>query len=165
MENHKNSYIKETPNLIRRKTKRPIIVQDIDSENENSQREEELEFENLNLNFERYCYLCHKEINIIPESHTFFQCKTCNKYYHRDCYKEYKLKQTEKELCKNIKIINKSKENNNNGKIFGKECILCIMENNYFCTICKKRMDKEKELIIQCELCGNLMHYKCLDVP
>ena len=165
MENNKNSHIKEMPNLIRRKTKRPIIVQDIDSENENSQREEELEFENLNLNFERYCYLCHKEVNIIPESHSFFQCKTCNKYYHRDCYKEYKLKQTEKELCKNIKIINKCKENNNNGKILGKECILCIMENNYFCTICKKRIDKEKELIIQCELCGNLMHYKCLDVP
>ena len=60
MENNKNSHIKEMPNLIRRKTKRPIIVQDIDSENENSQREEDLEFENLNLNFERYCYLCHK---------------------------------------------------------------------------------------------------------
>ena len=86
MENHKNSYIKETPNLIRRKTKRPIIVQDIDSENENSQREEELEFENLNLNFERYCYLCHKEVNIIPESHSFFQCMTCSKYFHKECF-------------------------------------------------------------------------------
>ena len=106
MDFHKNMPIKEMSNLTRRKTKRPIIVQDGDSENENSIREEELEFENLNLNFERYCYLCHKEINIIPENHLFFQCMTCSKYFHKECYKEYKLKQTEKDLCKNIIRIN-----------------------------------------------------------
>ena len=186
MDFHKNMPIKEMSNLTRRKTKRPIIVQDVDSENENSIREEELEFENLNLNFERYCYLCHKEINIIPENHLFFQCMTCSKYFHKECYKEYKLKQTEKDLCKNIIRINKKNtdiidinekkslvnninvNNNINQKknnIFGKECILCIMQNNNYCTICKKKIETEKDLIIQCELCGNLMHYKCLDVP
>ena len=187
MDFHKNMPIKEMSNLTRRKTKRPIIVQDGDSENENSIREEELEFENLNLNFERYCYLCHKEINIIPENHLFFQCMTCSKYFHKECYKEYKLKQTEKDLCKNIIRINKKNSDiidinerkslgnnninvNNNinqkkNNIFGKECILCIMQNNNYCTICKKKIETEKDLIIQCELCGNLMHYKCLDVP
>ena len=169
MEFMKNIPTKEIPILTRRKTKRPIIVQDIDSDNENLQRDDELDFENINLNYERYCYLCHKEINIIPESHLFFKCMTCNKYFHKECYKEYKLKQAEKDLCQNIIKISKINNNNNGNKkknlITGKECILCVMQNNNYCTICKKKLNKENELIIECELCGNLMHFKCLDVP
>ena len=79
MENNKNIELKEVSNLLRKKTKRPIIVQEIDSENETKPKEPELELENINLNFEKYCYLCHKEINIFYESHTFFQCMTCSK--------------------------------------------------------------------------------------
>ena len=190
MEIRKNIPIKDVTNLMRRKTKRPIIVQEVDSDNDIQPRDAELEFENINLNFEKYCYLCHKEINFFSENHPFFQCMTCLKYFHRECYKEYKLKQTEKELCKSVIIINKIQyepnpqsntqnnlDNNSQEKIqnknviqkknkfFGKECILCIMQNNNYCTICKKNIDIDNELIILCELCGNLMHYKCLDVP
>ena len=170
MENNKNFELKDDNNFLRKKTKRPIIVQEIDSENEIRPKAHEFELENINLNFEKYCYLCHKEINIFYESNSFFQCMTCSKYFHRECYKEYKLKQTEKDLCKNVIRINKIKyESNsqisNNNKYFGKECILCIMQNNNHCIICKKRIDIDNELVIQCELCGNLMHYKCLDIP
>ena len=171
MENmSKNSQLKDVTNLLKKKTKRPIIVQEIDSENEIEPKQPEFELENINLNFEKYCYLCHKEINIFYENHSFFQCMTCSKYFHKECYKEYKLKQTEKDLCKNVIRINKIKyESNsqisNNNKYFGKECILCIMQNNNHCIICKKRIDIDNELVIQCELCGNLMHYKCLDIP
>ena len=83
-------------NLLKRKTRRPMIIQDVDSDNDNLPREAELEFENLNLNFDKYCFLCHKEITFSSEDHAFFRCKTCSKYFHRDCYKEYNLKQTEK---------------------------------------------------------------------
>ena len=150
MEIRKNIPIKDVTNLMRKKTKRPIIVQEVDSDNDIQPRDAELEFENINLNFEKYCYLCHKEINFFSENHPFFQCMTCSKYFHRECYKEYKLKQTEKDLCKNIIRINKindglniyekkSIENNNKkNMIIGKECILCVMQNNYYCIICKK---------------------------
>ena len=175
---HRNNPLKDVSNLLKRKTRRPMIIQDVDSDNDIPPREAELEFENLNLNFDKYCFLCHKEITFTPEEHPFFRCITCSKYYHRDCYKEYNLKQTEKDLCKSVIRINKAEnptENNlnknenalNKNKIFGKECILCIMQNSNFCTICKNKITEENnnDLIIQCELCGNLMHYKCLDVP
>ena len=174
MENmSKNSQLKDVTNLLKKKTKRPIIVQEIDSENDIEPKQPEFELENINLNFEKYCYLCHKEINIFYENHSFFQCMTCSKYFHKECYKEYKLKQTEKDICKNVIRINKinyeinsqNSNNSSNNKFFGKECILCIMQNNSYCIICKKKIETDNELVIQCELCGNLMHYKCLDIP
>ena len=164
MEIRKNIQIKEnSQNLLRKKIKRPIIVQDIDSDNDIISKESELDFDNINLNFQKYCYLCHKEIIIYPNDHSYFKCITCFKFFHRECYKEYKLKQIEKDICKNIIMINKVKKEINN--IYEKECILCIMQNNNFCVICKKKIKNDNELIIMCELCGNLMHYKCLDVP
>ena len=195
MEIRKNTQLKDVSNLLRKKIKRPIIVPDLESENDNAPRDAELEFDNINLNYDRYCYLCHKEIIPSLEERAFFKCKTCPKYYHKDCYKEYSLKKTEKELLKNVIILNKVNlppPNNNNNQpddrtevqkpenlpakqknnsnyskkeLFGKECIICILQNSNFCYICKKKVNYEKELIIKCELCGNLMHYKCLDVP
>ena len=197
MEIRKNTQLKDASNLLRKKIKRPIIVPDIESENDNVPRDAELEFDNINLNYDKYCYLCHKEIIPSLEERAFFKCKTCPKYFHKDCYKEYSLKKTEKELLKNVIIINKvnipppsqnnninpsadgietqkdenvpAKQKNNSNyskkELFGKECILCILLNSNFCYICKKKLNYEKELILKCELCGNLMHYKCLDVP
>ena len=196
MEIRKNNQLKDVSNLLRKKTKRPIIVQDIESENDSLPRDTELEFDNLNLNFDKYCYLCHKEIIPSLEEHSFFKCKTCSKYYHKDCYKEYSLKKLEKELLKDVAIANKiilpspqktvpgfPAEGSEGGKtetsstkiqnnvnyskkeLYGKECIICILQNSNFCYICKKKINYEKDLIIKCELCGNLMHYKCLDVP
>ena len=195
MDIRKNNQFKDVSNLLKKKTKRTILVQDIESENDSLPRDTELEFDNLNLNFDKYCYLCHKEIIPSLEEHSFFKCKTCSKYYHKDCYKEYSLKKIEKELLKDIAIVNKIKfpsiqknipnfpadddenkksenlsQNKNNiisskKDLYGKECIICIMQNSNFCYICKKKINYEKELIIKCELCGNLMHYKCLDVP
>ena len=72
MEIRKNIPIKDVTNLMRKKTKRPIIVQEVDSDNDIQPRDAELEFENINLNFEKYCYLCHKEINFFSENHPFF---------------------------------------------------------------------------------------------
>ena len=194
MEIRKNNQLKDIPNLLRKKVKRTIFVQDIESENDSQPRDTEQEFDNINLNYDKYCYLCHKEIIPSLEEHSFFKCKTCSKYYHKDCYKEYSLKKTEKELLKNIIIANKidipspqknipnpptegaeggqtenippkNKLNYTKKELYGKECLMCILQNSNFCYICKKKINYEKELIIKCELCGNLMHYKCLDVP
>ena len=194
MEIRKINQLKDVSNLLRKKTKRTIIVQDIESENDSLPRDSELEFENLNLNFDKYCYLCHKEIIPSLEDHSFFKCKTCYKLYHKDCYKDYSLKKIEKELLKDVTIANrihipsslkstppncpaegpsdssvtknqKTTINYTKKELYGKECIICIMQNSNFCYICKKKINYEKELIIKCELCGNLMHYKCLDVP
>ena len=200
MDLHKNASLKDVSNLLKKKTRRPFVIQDVESDNDTPPREAELEFENLNLNFEKYCYLCHKEIVFSPEEHSFFRCKTCSKYFHRDCYKEYNLKQTEKDLCKTVIRINKvdydfpnSKKNlsnpqsptsmvgpqpskpenknenpsanQNKNKLFGKECIICIMQNSNICSICKNKIDTDNDLIIQCELCGNLMHYQCCNIP
>ena len=197
MEIRKNNQLKDVSNLLRKKTKRTIVVQDIESENDSLPRDTEQEFDNINLNFDKYCYLCHKEIIPSLEEHSFYKCKTCSKYYHKDCYKEYSLKKTEKELLKNIVIINridlpsipKNGQNSSNAtgvegqpaenlqtgkkngtnytkkELYGKECIMCILQNSNFCYVCKKKLNYEKDLIIKCELCGNLMHYKCLDVP
>ena len=196
MEIRKNNPLKDLPNLLKKKTKRPIILPDIESENDSMPKDAESEFDNINLNFDKYCYICHKEVIKALEEHTFFRCKTCCKYYHRDCYKEFSLKKIEKDLLKDVTIANKihfpspkavvsappaegtesnppensaQKAQNNisyqKREFFGKECIICIMQNSNFCYICKKKIDYEKELIIRCELCGNLMHYKCLDVP
>ena len=107
MEIRKNNQLKDLPNILRKKTKRPIILPDLESENDSLPRDAEQEFENLNLNFDKYCYLCHKEIIPSLEEHSFFKCKTCSKYYHKDCYKEYSLKKIEKELLKDVIIANK----------------------------------------------------------
>ena len=115
MEIRKNIQIKEnSQNLLRKKIKRPIIVQDIDSDNDIISKESELDFDNINLNFQKYCYLCHKEIIIYPNDHSYFKCITCFKFFHRECYKEYKLKQIEKDICKNIIMINKVRKEINN---------------------------------------------------
>ena len=92
MEIRKNNQLKDIPNLLRKKVKRTIFVQDIESENDSQPRDTEQEFDNINLNYDKYCYLCHKEIIPSLEEHSFFKCKTCSKYYHKDCYKEYSLK-------------------------------------------------------------------------
>ena len=179
---NKVSSIKDIPTFLQRKKKRTIVVADNDSDGDSSHKSQDSETELINLNYDKYCYLCHKEIIPSVEEHSFFKCRDCSKYFHKDCYKEASLKKIEKNLLKDAKILNVFNQENNNkenntiilndgteinfNNLYGKECILCILQNSKLCCICHEKINyDENNLIIKCELCGNLIHFNCLDVP
>src|SRR5690606_14852060 len=44
-------------------------------------------------------------------------------------------------------------------------CTFCEHKQKQKCIICNKKIDQKEDIQVDCEFCGNFMHWECLKIP
>ena len=81
------------------------------------------------------CAICQQQTN----QNERIQCKKCFKIFHQKCYED------------------------DNATV--NECKFCFYSQNLLCCHCESKIFEREHIIIQCELCDNIMHYQCANLP
>ena len=81
------------------------------------------------------CAICQQQTN----QNERIQCKKCFKIFHQKCYED------------------------DNATV--NECKFCFYSQNLLCCHCESKIFEREHIVIQCELCDNLMHYQCANLP